>query len=74
MILMPLKALQRNCASHAGRLWPKIECCLGSFVIFQGIRASVAKESYSFVIFQGVRRVRTPLTPLDARVPLADKE
>ena len=28
-------------------------CWLVSFVIFQGIRTSIAKEPYSFVIFQG---------------------
>ena len=30
-----------------------IECWLGSFVIFQGIRTSIAKKPYIFVIFQG---------------------
>ena len=34
-----------------GRWWPKIECWLGSFVIFQGIRTSIAKKPYVFVIF-----------------------
>ena len=29
-----------------------IECWLGSFVIFHGIRTSINKETYSFVIFQ----------------------
>ena len=28
------------------------ECCLGSFMIFQGIRTSIAKKPYIFVIFQ----------------------
>ena len=37
----------------AGYQWPNIECLLGSFVIFQGIRTSIAKEPYIFVIFQG---------------------
>ena len=32
---------------------PNIECWLGSFVIFQGIRASIAKKPYIFVIFGG---------------------
>ena len=34
--------------------WPDIECWLGSFVIFQGIRTTIAKKSYIFVIFKGV--------------------
>ena len=37
----------------AGRWWPNIECWLGSFVVFQGIRTSIAKKPYIFVIFQG---------------------
>ena len=39
---------------------------LGSFVIFQGIRTSTAKEPYIFVIFQGGGGgggVRTPCPP-----------
>ena len=38
-----------NDLSLAGQWWPNIECWLGSFVIFQGIRTSIAKEPYSFV-------------------------
>ena len=30
-----------------------IECWLGSFVIFQGIRTSIGRKHYIFVIFQG---------------------
>ena len=36
---------------------------LGSFVIFQGIPTSIAKEPYIFVIFQG--GPRPPVPPLD---------
>ena len=36
----------------AGEWWPNIECWLGSFVVFQGIRTSIAKKPYIFVIFQ----------------------
>ena len=42
-----------NGISLAGRSWPNIECWLGSFVIFQGVRTSIAKKLYIFVIFQG---------------------
>ena len=42
-----------------------IECWLGSFVIFQEILTSIAKEPFSFVIFQWVRGVQTPVPPLD---------
>ena len=38
--------------SLAGRIWPNIECCLGSFVITQGQPDCIAKELYSFMIFQ----------------------
>ena len=31
---------------------PNVECWLGSFVIFHGIRTSIDKEPYRFVIFQ----------------------
>ena len=39
--------------SLAGQWWHNIECRLGSFVIFQGIRTSIAKKPYMNVIFQG---------------------
>ena len=53
-----------NGVSLACRWWPYIECWLGSFVNFKGIRTSIAKKPYIFVIFQGVG-VRTPVHPLD---------
>ena len=36
--------------SLAGRWWPNIECWLGSFVIFQGLRTSIAMEPYILMI------------------------
>ena len=42
-----------NGVSLAGRRWPNTEFWLNSFVIFQGIRTSIAKKPYIFVIFQG---------------------
>ena len=42
-----------NSVSLACRLWPNMECWIGSFVIFQGIRTSIAKEPYIFVFYQG---------------------
>ena len=51
------KGLEGGSKSHYKRV---IECCLGSFVIFQGIRSSNAKKPYIFVIFQGGP---DPLTP-----------
>ena len=38
----------------AGWWWPTVERWLGSFVIFQRIWTSIAKELHSFVIFKGV--------------------
>ena len=54
----PSSAHQQNAiemAFHwrADDRWHYIECWLGSFVIFQGIRTSIAKKPYIFVIFQG---------------------
>ena len=43
----------RNGVSLAGRWWFETERWLGSFVIFQGVHTSDAKETYSFVIFPG---------------------
>ena len=48
--LGPSAARQRNAILLAGRFWPNIECWLGSFAIFQGIRTWFAKELNSFVI------------------------
>ena len=41
-----------NGVSLAGRYRPDIECWLFSFVIFQGIRTSIAKEPYICMIVQ----------------------
>ena len=48
-IQIPLRAGHHRPASET-----PFKCCLGSFVIFQGIRTSIAEEPYIFVIFQGV--------------------
>ena len=42
-----------NGVSLACRWWPYIECWLEIFVVFKGIRTSIAKKPYIFVIFQG---------------------
>ena len=52
-IMGPQAKHHLNGTSLAGRRCPNIDCWLGSLVIFQGIRTSIAKTSYSFVIFQG---------------------
>ena len=43
-----------KCVSLAGRWWwwPNIECWLGSFVIFQGIRTSIAKKPFILWFFR----------------------
>ena len=41
-----------NDVSLPGRWWLNIEYELSSFVIFQGIRTSIAKKPYNFVILQ----------------------
>ena len=51
-----------NRVSLAGRCWTYIECWLGSFVIFQGIRTSIAKKPYIFVIFS--EGYEPPVPPL----------
>ena len=33
-------------------IWPNIDCLLGRFVIFQGIRTSIAKKTYSVLVFR----------------------
>ena len=73
-IQIPLKAGHHRPASEtpfkwpAGRWWPYIECWLGSFVIFQGSRTSIAKEPYSFVNLRergvGTHFPPPPLDPL----------
>ena len=52
-IIDPPPKRHLNGVSLAGRLWPNIECWLGSFVALQGIRTSIAEKPYMFVIFQG---------------------
>ena len=42
-----------NGVSLEGRWWPNIEYWLVSFVIFQGIRTSIAQKPYIFEIFSG---------------------
>ena len=56
----PSSARHWNGISLACRWRPKLECWLGSFVIFYGIPTSIAKKSYISVIFRGVR---TPVSP-----------
>ena len=57
-----------NGISLEGRLWPSIECWLGSVVNFQVIWTSIAKEPCSFVIFQGVRDPLSTPPSLDPRI------
>ena len=64
IIVSPAKR-HLNGVSLAGRWRPINECWLGSFVIFQGIRTSIAKKPYIFVIFQGGL---DPYSPLDPRM------
>ena len=49
--------------SQACRGWSYIECWLGSFVFFKGVRTSIAKKPYIFVIFQGWGGPFPPLDP-----------
>ena len=46
-------------------VWPNIECWLGkcSFVIYQGIRNSIAKKPYILGIFEGGGGGPDPLSP-----------
>ena len=61
IIIGPPPKRHLNDVSLASRWCPNIECWLGSFLIFQGIRTgSIAQKPYTFVIFQGVR---TPCPP-----------
>ena len=65
-VQIPLKQGHHRPASETSfksRWWPNIECCLGSFVIFQGIRTSIAKEPYIFVI-------TCPPLPLDPHMQI----
>ena len=61
----PSSARQRNAIQMAFR-W-RAECWLDSFVIFQGIRTSIAKKSYIFVIVQGGGGAN-PLPPPPLRI------
>ena len=60
-IQMALKAGRHQPASETP--WPKLECWLGSFVIFRGSGQVFAKKPYIFVIF----RWWTPAPSLDPR-------
>ena len=61
-----VKARKVTCNMRGSRKFcqrvSNIECWLGSFVIFQGIRTSIAKKPYIFVIFRGFG---PPVFPLD---------
>ena len=48
----PASETPLNGVSLACWWWPNVECWLGSFWEFQGIRSSIAKKFYVFVIFQ----------------------
>ena len=52
-IIGPLAKRHLNGVSLACRCWPNIECWLGSFVIFQRIRTSIAKNPYILCSFRG---------------------
>ena len=70
----PSSARQRNANKwrFAGGQIPRpnIECWLGSFVIFQGIRTSIAKDPYTLVIFRGGDGSGPPVPPLDPQMYL----
>ena len=53
VIIGPPAKRRLNGVSLACRSWPNIECWLGSFMIFLGIRTSIVKKPYIFAIFQG---------------------
>ena len=62
-IIGPAAKRHLNGVSLAGCWWPNIESLLGSCVILQGIRTSMAKKPYIFVIIRGWGAVRTPCPP-----------
>ena len=63
-IIGPPAKRHKNGVSLACWCWPKIECWVGSFVIFQGIWTRIAMKSYILVIFLGGGGgVRTPCPP-----------
>ena len=45
-------------------VWPNTECCLGSFVIYQGIQNSIAKKPLYFGDFSRGGGVQTLCPPL----------
>ena len=49
-----------NDVSLACRCWSNVEWLLGNFVIFQGIRTSIARITCIIVIFRGVTRPTCP--------------
>ena len=59
-IIGPPAKLHLNGVSLAGWLWPGIECWLGSFLIYQGIRTSIAQKPY-FCDFSGGSGPPAPL-------------
>ena len=67
VIIGPPGKRHLNGVSLASRWCLNIECWLGSFVIFLGIRTSIAQTLYIFVIFQGGRGGPDPLSPLWVR-------
>ena len=60
----PASETQFGCRFAGGPRWPNIECWLGSFVVLQGNRTSIAKKPYSFAIFEGGGGGRDSLFPL----------
>ena len=59
----PASETQFGCRFAGGPRWPNIECWLGSFVVLQGNRTSIAKKPYSFAIFEGGGGVGTLCSP-----------
>ena len=61
-IIGPPAKRHLNGVSLACPWWPNIECWLGSLVIFQGIRTSIARKPYFVIIQSGFR----PLPPSES--------
>ena len=66
----PTSETPLNGVSLACRWWPNIEFWLGSFVIFQGIWASIAKKPIFLWFFTGVSGPHAPPPPLDPPMTL----